>query len=161
MTWTSGSTKPSLSIALHRGRRRATPPKNPKNGALQTGVNRCQKANGTVAEFGNRQSLPRVDPAAPNFHSCTDHLPSLREGIKSRPSSRYFDLLFLFFLHVDNTSVSHPLLLGPPSNHQQLLTTLLSHQQENHFYSICPLLCSLKEPQIPPGLMIHILVSQQ
>ena len=84
-----------------------------------------------------------------------------QRGYKISSLLPLFRFAFSFFLHVDNTSVSHPLLLGPPSNHQQLLTTLLSHQQENHFYSICPLLCSLKEPQIPPGLMIHILVSQQ
>ena len=41
------------------------------------------------------------------------------------------------------------------------MLTTLPYQQENHFYSICPLLCSLKEPQIPPGLMINILGSQQ
>ncbi len=55
----------------------------------------------------------------------------------SSPTLPAFGLLFSsFFLHVDNTS-------------------------ENHFYSIRPLLCSLKEPQIPPGLMNDILGALQ
>ena len=41
------------------------------------------------------------------------------------------------------------------------LLTTLHFLQENHFYSSCLLLCSLKEPQIPPGLMNNILDSQQ
>ncbi|KAK1762152.1 hypothetical protein QBC33DRAFT_291194, partial [Phialemonium atrogriseum] len=57
----------------------------------------------------------------------------------------------LFFLHVDNTSVSLTQASSHPSNTS--LTILPPFPQENHFYSIRLLLGSPKEPQIPPGLM--------
>jgi len=70
---------------------------------------------------------------AGKLQACTD--PTHHLFKKFVPAS-FWVSLFFFFLHVDNTS-------------------------ENHFYSIRPLLCSLKEPQIPPGLMNDILGALQ
>ena len=65
---------------------------------------------------------------------CAQATPNLYLFAATQPA---FPVLFSsFFLHVDNTS-------------------------ENHFYSIRPSLCSLKEPQIPPGLMNDILGALQ
>ena len=75
---------------------------------------RVQSADRSLA-VGNRPQLPTefaVEPRTRIFtRAQTTHSLSWK-GIKSRPARPRFDFLFLFFLHVDNTSVSHPLLLG-------------------------------------------------
>jgi hypothetical protein len=116
----------------------------------------------------------RSPPKKKNWEFCHRNLWAVRNifsisrpttaRIKSRRASCSFDFFFLFFFTSTILQYVHPILWRPSRRTQLRLSGILpfvqytgfanSRLQENHFYSIRPSLGSLKEPQIPPWLMI-------